>query len=67
MVKLELYCTYNTCMEYSHHIPGVPRHLLIPTLVYKAADNMALEEVLVTTFYLTAGQTSVRKRYVNSF
>ena len=49
----------NTCFKYSHHILGVLKHLLIPTPVYKEADNMALVEVQVTTFYWTAGQTSV--------
>lgn len=49
------------CMKYLHHILGVPRHLLIPAPVYKGADNKALEEVLVITFYLMAGQTSVIK------
>ena len=52
--------------KYLHHILGVPRHLLIPTPVYKAADNKAPEEVLVITFYLMAGQTSVTKGDTNT-
>ena len=48
-------------MKYLHHILGVPRHLLIPTPVCTGADNKALEGVLVITFYLMAGQTSVIK------
>ena len=48
-------------MKNLHHILGVPRRLLIPTPVYKEADNKVLEEVLVITFYLMAGQTSVIK------
>ena len=50
-----------SCMKNLHHILGVPRRLLIPTPVYKEADNKVLEEVLVITFYLMAGQTSVIK------
>lgn len=56
---------FNTCIKYSHHILGVPGHLLIPAPVYKEVDNMALEEVLVITFYLMAGQTSVIEKYIN--
>ena len=56
-----------TSAKYLHRILGVPRHLLIPTPVYKEADNMAPEEVLVTTFYLMAGQTSVIKGDTNIF
>ena len=48
-------------MKNLHHILGVPRRLLIPKPVYKEADNKVLEEVLVITFYLMAGQTSVIK------
>lgn len=52
-------------MKYLHHILGVPRHLLIPTPVCKEADNKALEEVLVITFYSMAGQTSAIKGDTN--
>lgn len=54
-------------MKYLHRILGVPRHLLIPTPVYKEADNRAPEEVLVVTFYLMAGQTSVIKGDTNIY
>jgi len=52
-------------MRNLHHILGVPKHLLIPTPVCKEADNKVLEEVLVITFYLMAGQTSVIKGGTN--
>lgn len=54
-------------MKYLHHILGVPRHLLIPTPVCKEADNKALEEVLVITFYSMAGQTSAIKGDTNIY
>jgi len=53
-------------MKNLHHILGVPRRLLIPTPVYKEADNKVLEEVLVITFCLMAGQTSVIKGDTNT-